>query len=439
MLLDSVPSFFKERRKRLSDHVAKESVFIFPANGEARRNPDVTYPYRQETNFYYLSGFEESGSILVLRGHPGGNCESILFVQDRNRDQEIWTGERYGVDRARQIFQMDQAYSITEFDRKMSDLLKDAEKVFYRANLDESMDRRILQILEEVRKNKARSGKGILPIEDPTEVLGSLRSKKNPEEVERMRKATQISADAHRTIMKELQPGMKEYEIEAFLEYYFRKNGCARPSYGTIVAGGKNATCLHYVHNNEALRDGDLILIDAGGEYEYYAADITRTFPIGKKFSPAQAEIYDLVLEAQKAALKMIQPGVTLTQIHERTSELLAEGLATLGLLQSKPAQAVQSGEIKRFYPHGTSHWLGMDVHDLGLYRVNGKAIPLEPGMVFTVEPGLYFQLDDTQVPEKYRGIGIRIEDDVLVTSTGCENLTTGVPKERSEIEALRA
>jgi Xaa-Pro aminopeptidase len=268
-----------------------------------------------------------------------------------------------------------------------------------------------------------------------------MRLFKSPEEVEIMRRAAKISAAAHKTVMQHVRPGMNEAEIEALIDYEFRRNGCRRTGYGSIVAGGRNATCLHYVSNNEPLRDGDLLLIDAGGEVDYYTADITRTFPVGRQFSPAQAKVYDLVIQSQLECLAMTKPGVTLPQIHQRACEVLTEGMLSLGLLQGKRDELIKAGAHKRFYPHNTSHYLGMDVHDVGLYRVNAQSEEprkLEAGMVFTIEPGFYVQPGDRDAPSEYANIGIRIEDNVLITSSGCENLTSDAPKLRTEIEALR-
>jgi Xaa-Pro aminopeptidase len=362
----------------------------------------------------------------------------ILFVLPRDPEKEMWEGERYGIDGAQQVFGADLAYLTHEFDQKLPELLQGCEKVFYRFNVFPEIDRRILAALEAHRRQFGRSGKAILPIEDSLGPLSEMRLFKGKEEIEIMRKACEVTALAHKTAMAEVRPGMMEFEVEALVDYIFRKNGCQRVGYGSIVAGGKNATCLHYRSNNEALKEEDLLLIDAGGEYQYYSSDITRTFPVGRRFSKAQEKIYDLVLRSQKEAISKVKPGSKIPEIHRTVCETLIDGLLSLELLQGSPEELFKSGEFRRFYPHNTSHWLGMDVHDAGLYLKNGDPRVLEPGMVLTVEPGIYVQPNDKKAPDEYRNIGIRIEDDILVTAEGNENLTRNAPKERSDIEALR-
>jgi Xaa-Pro aminopeptidase len=443
MLLKKVPAFFKERRERLMS-AYPSAVFIFPSSEEVLRNPDVHYPFRQESNFYYLSGFEEPESFLVLapsKSRPGSH-RSVLFVRKRDPEKEMWEGERYGIEGALQVFGVDEAYLFVEFDKKLPELLDGTEQLFYRIGLHDATDRKVMAAVEIFRRAQGRSGKALLPIHDPTEPLGELRIFKSAEEIKILRRACEITALAHKTAMVELRPGMNEFEIEALVDYVLRKNGCQRVGYGSIIAGGKNATCLHYRSNNESLKDGDLLLIDAGGEFDYYTSDITRTFPVGQRFTLAQRKLYDLVLASQKEAIAMVKPGVTLPEIHKRVCEVLVDGLLSLGLLQAKNSAErekilTESGH-RRFYPHNTSHWLGMDVHDVGLYRKDGEPRKLEPGMVLTIEPGLYVQPTDLAAPREFKDIGIRIEDDILVTSTGNEVLTRDAPKEIEEIEALR-
>lgn len=439
MLLSQIPGFFKNRRERLMAS-QPAAAFLFPSAEEVLRNPDVTFPFRQESNFYYLSGFEEPESFLVLAPNTNqpGNYRSILFVRNRDPQKEMWEGERYGIEGALKIFGVDEAYSIDEFDARLPQLLKGAEQLYYRLGLNEALDRQVMAAAEAYRRGLGRSGKALLPILDPSDVLGEMRIFKSADEVALMRKACEISALAHKTAMAEIRPGMKEFEIEALIDYVFRRKGCQRVAYGSIVAGGKNATCLHYRSNNETLRDGDLILVDAGGEFEYYGGDITRTFPVGRTYSKAQRELYELVLKSQKEAIRMAAPGVTLPAIHRRVCEVLTDGLLSLGLFKGDFELILKENGYKRFFPHNTSHWLGMDVHDVGLYQKNGEPRKLEPGMVFTIEPGLYVQPGDVEVPDAYRNIGIRIEDDILITATGHENLTHEAPKEIAEIEKLK-
>ncbi len=367
------------------------------------------------------------------------SSKMTLFVQPKNPEKEMWEGERYGVDGALQVFGADEAFVNSDIEQKLPEILKGAERIFYRLGVSESMDRRILAILESFRRSQGRSGRGLVSIEDPQAPLGEMRLFKEPEELDLLRKACHITALAHRTVMHELRPGMNEGEIEALVDYQFRKNGCQRLGYGSIVAGGKNAACLHYRSNNENLRSGDLLLIDAGGEYGYYTSDITRTIPVGKNFTQAQAQAYQLVLSVQKAGIALTRPGAKLPEIHKTTCELLVDGLLSLGLLKGNPAELLKNAAYRRFYPHNTSHWLGLDVHDAGLYTIEGEPRSLAAGMVFTIEPGFYVQPADRETPETFRNIGIRIEDDILVTSNGCEVLTREAPKEIAEIEALRS
>lgn len=412
---------------------AKDAAFLFPAAVEYIRNNDVHHPFRQDSSFYYFSGFDEPEATLLILPK-----KTVLFVRKRDKEKEMWEGERYGIEGALQVFGADEAYLVEEFEKKCPELLKDIQTLYFKMNVEEKEDRKVLGILETLKKSFGRSGRGLLAIKDPSDLVGELRCRKSEEEIEFMRKACEITALSHKMAMIETKPGMNEFEIEALIDYGFRKNGCQRLGYGSIVAGGKNATCLHYRSNNEVLNDGDLLLIDAGGEYNYYTSDITRTFPVGKKFTEAQKEIYNIVLKAQLACIAMVKPGVTIPEIHNKAIDLLTDGMLQLGLLKGNKSEIIKNLEYKRFFPHGTSHWLGMDVHDAGLYLIEGSARKLEPGMMFTIEPGFYVQPTDTDVPEKYRNIGIRIEDDILVTASGCEVMTAGVPKTIEEIEALR-
>ncbi len=446
MLLTSLPTFFKTRRETLMKKAEAEgAAFILPAAREMLRNPDVSFPFRQESNFYYLTGFEEPEAWLVLLPAAvtkGAGHKTIFFVRRRDPVMEIWEGERYGTEGALKIFGADEAYLTEEFERKLPELLKGVEKVYYRAHRDEEEDRIVMKALESHRRSHGRSGRPLLPIADPDTLLASMRVFKAPEEIEFMKKACAITAAAHKAAMQEAKPGVNEFEIEAFIDYQFRKQGAQRVGYGSIVAGGKNACCLHYRANNEVLRDGDLLLVDAGAEYNYYTSDITRTFPVGKSFSKPQTAIYELVLKAQTECIAMAKPGATQAQIHRHASEVLVEGALSLGLMKGKTEEIIASGQVKRFYPHGTGHWLGMDVHDIGLYQLPAGAgtepRKLEPGMMFTIEPGFYIQPNDMDAPAEYRGIGIRIEDDVVITPSGCDVMTSGVPKTREEIEALK-
>ena len=440
MLLSNVPTYYKTRRETLiQNHPG--SAFLLPGFPEIIRNHDVHYPYRQESHFYYLTGFEEPGSFLVLLPEVSspGSCRSILFVMPRDPEKEMWEGERYGLEGALRVFGVDEAYPIDELEQKLPGLLRGIDRLFYRLGHSERMDQKILHLLEGHRKSQGRSGRGLLPIEDPSNPIGEMRLFKSKEELTLLREACRISSLAHRTAIQKTRPGMNEREVEALIDYIFRKEGCQRVGYGSIVAGGKNAACLHYRSNNEVLRDHELLLVDAGGEYGYYTADITRTFPIGKHFTSAQRKAYELVLRIQKEAIAMTQPGVTLPEIHRHICTGLIDGLLSLGLMKGDPKELLKSGAYRRFYPHSTSHWLGIDVHDAGLYLQDGEPRPLAEGMVFTIEPGFYVQPSDREIPEEYQNIGIRIEDDILVTSGGHENLTLAAPKEIEEIESLKS
>jgi Xaa-Pro aminopeptidase len=439
MLLSQIPKYYKTRREKLMK-AHPGAVFVMPSHPDLIRNSDVHHPFRQDSSMYYLCGFDEAESCLVMApqlSKPGSH-RTILFVAPRDPEREMWEGERYGLEGAMQIFGADEAYSIHELEQKLPEILSTADEVFYRIGLRAEMDQKILEVLETVRRKQGRSGKSLLPIHDPNEPVGEMRLFKDTDEAELMRKGCHITALAHKRAMKEIRPGMNECEVEAMLDYIFRKEGCQRVGYGSIVAGGKNAACLHYRANNDILRDNELVLIDAGGEYGYYSADITRTFPIGKSFTPAQAKVYDLVLKAQKEGIDMTRPGAKLPDIHKHICESMINGLLSLGLFKGNSKEILNNGDYRRFYPHNTSHWLGLDVHDAGLYHLNGEPRALEAGMVFTIEPGFYVQPADHQTPKEYHGIGIRIEDDILVTSKGCEVLTHEAPKERGEIEALR-
>ncbi len=439
MLLTHIPSYYKMRRDSLMQSYPG-AVFLFPSNPDYIRNSDVHYPFRQDSNFFYLTGFEEAESFLILAPKKLGwsDYRTILFVSPRDSEKEMWEGERYGIEGAQKIFGADEAYSIHELDKKLPELLNAADRVFYRMGQHLRADSHVMAALETHRRNQGRSGRALLPVEDSSGPLGEMRLYKSADEIELMRKACRLTALAHCAVMKEVRPGMNEREIEALVDYIFRKEGCSRVGYGSIVAAGKNAACLHYRSNNDVMKDGDLLLMDAGGEYGYYSADITRTFPVGRKFNSHQAQVYDLVLRAQKEAIAMTRPGAKLPDIHKHVCQVMIEGLLSLELLKGKPDDILKSGEYRRFYPHNTSHWLGMDVHDAGLYMRNGEPRALESGIVFTIEPGFYVQPTDHLTPVEYHNIGIRIEDDILVTAQGCEVLTRDAPKERSDLEALK-
>lgn len=414
----------------------ENSVAIIPSSLEATRSNDTQYRYRQSSDFFYLTGFDEPEAIAVIA--PFREQKYTLFVRPRDPEREIWDGRRAGVEGARNHFGADEAFPIEEFKEKLGDILNGATNLFYRMGdgnpgLDQS-------IINQIARMRALGRRGITPPEaiiDTGSILHEMRLIKTEDEIALMQRAADIAAEAHRLAMQEARAGVKEYEIEALIEYHFRRNGASAPAYNSIVGGGANATILHYINNDAELQDGDLLLIDAGAEYQGYASDITRTFPVNGRFTEAQRDIYELVLEAQTACIEMTRPGVTMDELHNRSVEILTEGMLRLGLLQGEINKLIEEEKYKQFYMHRLGHFLGMDVHDVGRYQINGEARPLEAGIVITIEPGIYIAADTEGIPEKYKGIGIRIEDDVLVTAEGHRVLTSKAPKEVKEIEEV--
>jgi len=431
----SVPqSAHEQRRTAYMDAIGPNAVALVRSPAELIRNGDNQFPFRQSSDLYYLTGFVEPGSALCLR--PGAEKERVvLFVRPKDPERETWNGRRVGVEAAPERFGVDAAYSIDELAEKLPELIANTDDLYFSLGLDPEFDRDVIATLAALRGQERKGRRAPRRVIDPREVLHELRLRKTAEEVELLRKAADISAEAHIAAMKAAGDGVAEFELEAIVDYTFRKNGGSGPGYPTIVASADNATILHYVENNRTMRDSDLVLIDAGCEYEFYTADITRTFPASGRFTDVQKRCYELVLSAEKQAIEMTRPGVTVDEIHDRVVEILTAGMIELGLLEGPVEKRIEDEGYKRFYMHKTSHWLGMDVHDVGNYTRAGDARPLEPGMVLTIEPGLYIPIDADDVSEELRGIGIRIEDDVLVTENGYENLTAAAPKEVEEIE----
>jgi Xaa-Pro aminopeptidase len=425
---------FIDRRAQLSA-LARKSAVIIASHPERVRNNDVHFPYRQDSCFFYLTGFEEPESILVFR--PGQTPETILFVRPKDVERETWDGFRYGPEGTEREFKIDKVYLISEFDKMIVSLLRPVEKIYYRLGIDHEFDQKILSVLGQVRSHQGRTGAGHLPLLDAWELIGELRLKKSPYDVATMRKACEISARAHVEAMRATRPGINERELQGVLIASFLRQGAAREGYNTIVGSGDNATTLHYVFNDQECKDGDLLLIDAGAEYQYYTGDITRTFPVNGKFSAPQKRLYQGVLDLQKSLIASIKLGGQLRTLQETTIEHLTDLMIELKILTGSRSQLIESLAFKKYYPHGVSHWLGMDVHDTGLHSVGGEPRKLEPGMAFTVEPGIYIPAHDTSAPAEYRGIGIRIEDNIVVTPTGCENLTASCPKEINELESI--
>lgn len=414
------------------------SVAIIPSAREATRSNDTNYRYRQHSDFFYLTGFEEPEAIAVIT--PSPEPKYTLFVRPRDPEREIWDGRRAGIDGARSEYGADEAFPIAEFNDKLSEILNGPEKLYYRlGDGNPQLDETIIRQLASVRTLNRKPISVPQTIIDSASIIHEMRVIKTEEEIAIMQRAADIAAEAHVEAMKAVRPGMMEYEIEALVEQVFRRTGALGPSYTSIVGAGANATVLHYINNDGIMNDGDLLLLDAGAEYKGYASDITRTFPVNGHFTPAQRDIYDLVLETQMSCVEMVRPGVRHLDIKNHSIEMLTEGMVRLGLLQGKPEDLIKEEKYLQFYMHGLGHYLGIDVHDVGLYFVDGESRPLEPGMVMTVEPGLYVSPKTRDIPEKYLGIGVRIEDDVLVTETGPRVLTHKVPKDAGEIEAVMA
>jgi len=423
-----------------------KSVAIIPAAREAVRSHDTNYRYRQNSDFFYLTGFEEPDAIAVIA--PSEAKKFTLFVRPRDPERAIWDGYRAGVEGAKADYSADEAFQIAEFDEKLPEILDGPASLYYAfGHADSELDEKIIRQLTLMRETNRRPLEPPQTIVDPTLILHEMRVFKSEPEVEIMQRAADIAAAAHVEAMKTARAGMKEYEIEALLEASFRRQGAAGSSYTSIVGSGANATTLHYITNQDTLRDGDLLLVDAGAEYLGYASDITRTFPIDGQFTEAQRDIYDLVLKTQMSCIDMVRPGVRLEDLKTHSVEMLTEGMVKLGLLKGDPAKLIEEKKYLQFYMHNLGHFLGIDVHDAGRYYFNGESRPAEPGMVMTIEPGLYISPDTKNIPEgfnqdvpaKYLGIGVRIEDDVLVTEKGARVLTDKVPKDAGEIEALMA
>lgn len=429
---------FVGRRKALMEKMLPGSIAIIPSATMKQRNNDVEYPFRQDSSFFYLTGFNEPEAVLLLiPGRKQG--ETVMFCRDRDRLMEIWNGYRAGPEGIVADYAIDEAHAIHEIDDVLPALLNGMERIYYAIGQDEALDQQVTHWLNLIR-SKVRQG-AVAPSELVMldHLLHEMRLIKSDSEADLMRRAGEISAQGHIKAMQLCRPGLMEYQLEAEILHHFAMNGARQPAYSTIVGGGENACILHYIENDAELNDGDLVLIDAGCEYQHYAGDITRTFPVNGTFSEEQRAIYALVLKAQKACIELARPGVLWEAVHEKSIEVLTEGLIELGLLKGSLESEIQSGGYREFYMHRIGHWLGMDVHDVGDYKVDGDWRPLEAGMVMTVEPGIYIAPDNDKVDPCWRGIGVRIEDDVLITSKGCEVLTASVPKEIDEIEALMA
>jgi len=425
----------KQRRDEFMQRIGG-AVAIFPAAPTAIRNADVEHEYRQDTDFYYLTGFEEPNAVTVLTpDHP--EHRYVLFVQPKDREREVWTGWRAGAESARRDYDADAAFTIDKLDEELPKLAQKADRIYYRFAGDPTFDERLIGLIRHFQRVRQREGIGPTSVIDPADILHEMRLTKTAGELETLRRAIDITCEGHLAAMGAIKPGAYEFEIDAVIGYTFRRNGSPRAGYASIVGSGSNATVLHYTTNNRQIEDGDLVLIDAGAEFGYYTGDVTRTLPANGRFSTEQTELYQVVLEAQLEAIAKVRPGEAFVEPHDRAVRVLTQGLVRLGLLNGDIDKLIEEGAFKKFYMHRTSHWLGMDVHDAGPYKVGDEWRKLSPGMVLTVEPGLYIAEDLEDVDPRYRGIGIRIEDDVLVTETGHEVLSARVPKSIEEIERI--
>jgi Xaa-Pro aminopeptidase len=431
---------YRQRREQLMAKIGSGTA-IFGSAPMAVMHNDVEYVYRQESDFYYLTGFNEPNAVAIIAPHHPEH-KFILFVQPKERDKEIWTGYRVGVDDAKAKYGADEAYPIGELDEKLPQYLEKGDKIYYHMGRDERLNGKVITHWQRMLRSYGKRGTGPIAIEDPFLTLHPLRMVKSPAELELMRKAANIAAIAHNHARKFAKPGVNEAEIAAEIEYIFHKQGAMGVAYPSIVATGANACVLHYIENNSELQDGDLLLIDAGCSCGYYNSDVTRTFPVNGKFTSEQKIIYELVLDAQMASIEQVKPGTTWKDFHHTSVQIITEGLVNLELLDGDVETLIKEEKYKNFYMHGTGHWLGLDVHDAGIYMHGAESwYQFQPGNVITVEPGIYISPDiqaaegQPPIDDCWKGIGVRIEDDVLVTADGHEVLTAAVPKFVEDIE----
>ncbi|HMG21481.1 MAG TPA: aminopeptidase P N-terminal domain-containing protein [Kofleriaceae bacterium] len=428
------PAIYAARRDAYLECLGPGAVAVIRSLPERARNGDSHYAFRQHSDLIYLTGFLEPEATLVLR--PGAETDRVvMFVRPRDPEAEQWDGRRAGLDGAVQTYGADAAYPAAELPARLWELIANRDELHYCLGLDDDMDRMIGAALVRLRRLEKKGKRPPRVVVDPRAGLHELRLHKRPEELAALATAAQISSDAHVLAMRRGRPGVHEHELEALINHTFRSRGGDGPGYGIIVGAGDNATILHYIANRSAIRDGDLVLIDAGCEYQHYTADITRTWPASGRFTAAQRRVYDAVLATQKSAIAMVRPGITLDDIHDHCVRRLTEAMLELGLLSGTVDERVADHGFRKYYMHGTSHWLGLDVHDVGAYTRDGVARPLAPGMVITVEPGLYIAAGASDAPAELRGIGVRIEDDVAVTADGHQVLTAACPKEVEELE----
>ena len=426
---------FRERRALVLDALG-DTAMVLPAAADACRRGADPSPYRADSEFFYLTGFTEPGSVLVLRGFAASR-RSVLFVRPRDATAELWGGRRLGPEAARDRIGADACHPLGDLEDQLGALLNGAEHVFFRLGSDPWVDRLVRGALAHARARGSRTGFGPRGLVDPGEILDEMRLRKDAGEVESLRRAVALTIAGHQALAGELAPGVGEWELQAAIEAVFRRHAGSTPAYPSIVASGANACVLHYADNRRRARAGELVLVDAAAELGHYCADVTRTYPVNGRFTPEQRAIYDIVDEARAAAIAAAASGVTVGSVHRASCAVLADGLASLGILAEGEGREEESGALRRSFPHQTSHWLGLDTHDPGDYVVDGESRRLEEGMVFTVEPGLYFPEDAQGPTARFAGIGIRIEDDVLVTASGVENLTAALPTEAGAVEGL--
>ena len=425
---------FASRRKKLLESMEEGSAMLLFGAKHVLRNGDAEYPYRQDSDLWYLTGWKAPESALLLV--PGAEEESVLFVQPKNPEMEIWTGIRPGTQGAVAEFGVDAAYAWETLQTALTSRLQGIQTLYFSVGLDSERDALVMGAIRRARR-AVRANHKCLPdaFIHPGRLVHEMRLRKSPEEVVLLKEAARITGEAHRGAMEMAKEGLNEFHLHAFIDYTFRKHGGNGPGYTSIVGAGNNACILHYIENDKPLQSGDLVLIDAGCELENYCADVTRTFPVSGKFSAEQRAVYEVVLRANEAVIQLVRKGTPFKALQECCIRVLTEGLVELGLLHGEVEELIEAKAHRPFYMHGVSHYLGMDVHDVGRYSADGESRPLEEGMVLTVEPGIYISPDNGDVPEKWRGIGIRIEDDVLVGSDGPVNLTEGIPKTVEAVE----
>jgi len=430
---------YQKRRRNLMNQIGEDSVAIIPASREVTRSRDTQFRFRQDSDFEYLTGFPEPDAVaVILPGREQG--EYILFCRDKDRAREIWDGFREGPEGCMANYYADDAFPVDDIDDILPGMIEDRERIFFGIGKHQDFDQKLTRWLNHIRSQSRSGASPPGEIIDPDHLLSEMRLIKTSAEQKIMKRSSKISAEAHCRAMKICKPGMYEYELQAVIEYHFAKSGAAAPAYSSIVGSGSNGCVLHYIENQRKMSDGDLVLIDAGCEYQGYAADITRTFPVNGKFTPEQKAVYEIVLEAQYAAIDACQMGKRFNEPHEASVQVITQGLIDLGLLRGNLEELIETRAYVDFYMHRAGHWLGMDVHDVGEYKVDGAGSDwreLEPGMVTTIEPGIYIHPDNDKVDVRWLGIGIRIEDDVLISKKGPEVMTDSVPKTVSDIEDL--